>query len=321
MCLLTVFPMPDLLDGATMNRLTNGSNWNADGSGFAVVVGNRIEIGKSLSGDEAIDQFARVYSRATGPALFHSRRATHGGKNTDNVHPFEVHGLHNTYLAHNGIMPLAAIPEKTDPRSDTRLFADEFLAARWERLDSPKVRSNLENWLGDNKVAVLTTNRRYRRNLYVFGLSKGEWVDGVWFSNGDHSDDQYKAFSRHWAFEDKVYALAGDDCISCKKLGTVDSIGMCTECMTCQDCGEDISACDCYAPASAKRDEPDDADEDRGYWPSAERELERNAEERDTRPAILKPFHPQPVRAAILGPRPDEPKPIVAYIDRSEDRD
>lgn len=238
MCLLTVFPMPDLMTNAQEERLMNGGDCNPHGHGWAVVTGSRITVGKSLDLEHAVETFREAYERATGPALFHSRWATHGAKDLANTHPFPVRKLHNTYLAHNGIMPAESCPTGADTRSDTRVFADDILPIRYRRLDSPKVRANLSMWLRGNKVAVLTTNRAFRRQLYVFGLAAGEWQDGVWFSNNDHSGWHYR-----WASDSKPY----EDvlCEWCHSK-TVNAWAICDTCHTCQDCLEPERSCLCF---------------------------------------------------------------------------
>lgn len=253
MCLLTVFPMPDLLDGKMIERLENGANANPHGSGWAVVTGRRIITGKSLNDDEAIESFAEAYDQATGPALFHSRWATHGSRGLSNVHPFPVRKMAHTYLAHNGIMPNESCPAKTDKRSDTRVFADDILPIRYGHLDSPATRAALSHWLSGNKIAILTTNPRFSRNVYLFGQRAGEWVDGVWFSNNDHEGYDWKKYLREWDTEKKASGEHADtDCIWCHGEGVVNEYDVCEVCGTCQDCYEPYRECSCYTPASAR---------------------------------------------------------------------
>lgn len=270
MCLLTVFPMPDLWSDKMEERLLNGEELNPHGSGWAVVIGKSIVTGKSLDGAKAVADFAEAYSRATGPALFHSRWATHGGKNTDNVHPFPIGGnIGRTYVAHNGIMPMESLPAADDPRSDTRVFADEILPRKFARLDSPKVREYLGKWLGGNKIAVLTTNRRYQRSVYIINAELGEWVDGVWFSNGDHEGwSKYAQYLGKWgaaekyaddeypyivggSSADRLAEESGEECVWCHS-DKVNAWDICEVCGTCQDCWEPGRDCQCYTPAQQR---------------------------------------------------------------------
>jgi len=237
--------MPDLLDQAMEERLDNGAECNPDGHGWAVIVGKHIITGKSMSADEAILTFRMAYREATGPALFHSRWATHGSKNLSNVHPFLVRKISDTFVAHNGIMPESSHPLGADLRSDTRVFADDILPIRYKRLDKPTVRESLSGWLKGNKIAILTTNPRFERNLYMFGTEGGDWVDGVWFSNGDH--EGYARYGK-WLGQSYRGQFADDECLWCKQL-KVNLWDICEGCGTCQKCFEPQDLCECYSGA------------------------------------------------------------------------
>lgn len=247
MCMLTVYPMPGLLDDKGVERLANGAQINGDGHGWAVIVNDRILTGRSMDATTAIEGFARAYARATGPALFHSRWATHGTTNIANVHPFPVRKVKDTFVAHNGIMPAECYPEKWDPRSDTRIFADDILPQRFRHLDSDRTRERLEKWLAGNKIAILTTNRKYQRQLYVFGLERGCWEDGVWYSN-----DDYEGYAHRWLgrFGGTNHEWVGEKCNFCDK-PVINEWGYCEACDTCQDCWEVRAECQCYYGSSS----------------------------------------------------------------------
>lgn len=260
--MLTVFPMPGLMDRATEERLHNGASFNNDGHGWAVVQGNRIVTGKSMDSTLAIDAFIKAYRNATGPALFHSRYATHGSETIANVHPFPVKKIRDTYVAHNGILPKSAHPAKGDDRSDTRIFADEILPQRYARLDRERVRNAMSNWLGHNKIAILTTNKRYSRQLYIIGQELGNWQDGVWFSNYDHEGFRFKwggkgveaVIGKHAQLDVNnepidMFRDRENECAWCHEVGKINNAEVCEVCGTCQDCFEPFRECSCYAPA------------------------------------------------------------------------
>jgi hypothetical protein len=262
MCMLTVFPLPGLLDDASRKGIRNGSNINDDGHGFAVVVNGRIRTGRSMDAETVLEQFEEVYAKATGPAIFHSRWSTHGATDLTNCHPFPVRKMHDTFLAHNGIMPFEALPAKGDKRSDTRVFADDILPIRFRRLDDPKVRHALDVWLGGNKIAILSTNRALKRQLYVFGLEMGEWQRGVWYSNSDYQND----YAHWWSKYDKTDDTS-DDCLWCHQAGKVDKWAVCQSCGTCQDCFEPQDTCQCYVSTTAIEAATAD-DDDPDSWPT-----------------------------------------------------
>ncbi|QFS94669.1 glucosamine--fructose-6-phosphate aminotransferase (plasmid) [Mycobacterium sp. THAF192] len=250
MCILSFLPagVPADVDG-----LFNGGINNPHGHGWAIVDGERIVAGKSLDLADALDDFIRAREkRLDGPALFHSRWATHGSIRIDNVHPFAVGGRVTTVVAHNGILPAAAHPDDGDDRSDTRKFADEILPGRFRRLDRRTVQSALAQWCGAaNKLVILTVEPRYRRNAYLVNEPGGTWDEstGIWHSNRDYQD--YSQW-RHCE-ADGIGSGPGDAatepyvswCGICG-YGVVDSYGYCTECRSCADCYEHVRYCMCW---------------------------------------------------------------------------
>lgn len=207
MCLLTYFPPMAEVNTA---RLECGAECNPHGHGFAIVTPDgEVIVDHAMRPDELIERFAtlrRLYPDSH--ALFHSRITTHGTTSLENCHPFTVVGPRGgqTILAHNGILPTDCQPRKGDSRSDTRILAEDMLWKRWSRfaipaaysrrgkrtytrqwLDSALVRADIEKWLGTgSKVLVLTTSPRLSRTAYLFNERLGEWVDGVWYSNGSY---------------------------------------------------------------------------------------------------------------------------------------
>lgn len=172
--------------------LLNGGLSNPDGHGWAITdqANGTIRIGKSMDLLDALDSFITAREELPrGHALFHSRWATHGKLDTSNVHPFVAGHSEQTVVAHNGILPSAAHPAKGDPRSDTRLFADEILSTRYRRLNRDRVREALANWITDrNKLVILTVDPRYRHNAYLINSKMGTWDtdSGIWHSNYDY---------------------------------------------------------------------------------------------------------------------------------------
>ena len=273
MCLLTYFPK-----GIQPNcdALEIGAINNPHGSGWAIVAGDRIIIGRAMDADKAIAEFAKARkTHSDGPALFHSRIATAGSVNTYNVHPFPVNGDKRTVVAHNGILPGKAQPGKGDKRSDTHLFAAEYLAqGRFGHLYSRRGRKHLQQWLGSgNKLVVLSTDPRLPRGI-ILNEGLGSWNEGVWYSN-----DSYQSWYGHW-YDSGSYATSrrryttqggkvvfsggangdgrwrdyvnGDSCgiqrlpdecvFGCpgRSTLTVMDVEVCMTCRACQDCGKHV---------------------------------------------------------------------------------
>jgi hypothetical protein len=275
MCILSYLPptVPVDVDG-----LLNGAINNPDGHGWAVTTGSTMLIGKSLSAEEALDTFITAReAHPEGHALFHSRWATHGGINTDNVHPFYVGGSQTTVVAHNGILPSKAHPSKGDPRSDTRKFADEILPRQYRRLNRKGVRHALSQWIGaGNKLVILTVDDRYKRNAFIINEQRGNWdATGIWHSNYDYLD------ARSWGQASYTTGTLGYTSTwvpslkpagSCKPslwepcdicgMGEVNSRGYCDKCSTCADCYEVERDCLCFVRAALERDSADEVDQE-----------------------------------------------------------
>lgn len=253
MCLLTFVPqgiMPD------EDALWHGAIMNDDGHGYAVVdiAGQRIVTGRGRDYGEMITEFSLVRARyLDGPALFHSRFATDGLVNLLNVHPFEIGGDPRTVLAHNGIMPLR--PAVTDPRSDTRIVAEQWIPRAYGSLRRRRARLAFEHWLTRyNKVVILTVDRRFRAhgsdhsdNAYILNELSGMWDNGIWYSN-----DAYKPWIPAKPSKSGMVIMGatrapdkGNVCWKCLVWTPADE---CPACGICLDCGEKTDYCLCYSP-------------------------------------------------------------------------
>ncbi|WP_410598035.1 class II glutamine amidotransferase [Amycolatopsis sp. lyj-23] len=235
MCLLTYLPAGTLPD---TTALANGAAHNKDGHGYAIVDGDRIITGRGMDAAAVIDEFAALRGRHPDqPALFHSRFATHGPVTDDNIHPFPIGGDSRTVLAHNGILSQKEHPSRSDPRSDTRIAADDILSAEpFLTLDRPETRRRIESWLGEyNKLAILTVNPRYPDHGYLFNEHAGYWDDQVWYSNHGYLDP-HPAQTAWSDLEDGCHYCGVDDAID------VDT-GLCLACGACPFCAVDNQPC------------------------------------------------------------------------------
>ncbi|WP_280463152.1 class II glutamine amidotransferase [Nocardia carnea] len=229
MCILT-FIKPGITPDTDL--LLRGALVNPDGHGYALHAGDQILTGHSLDAPELIAEFTKLRTRhPDGPALFHSRLATHGVEDLSNCHPFAVGGDERTVLAHNGILPKNVHPAKGDPRSDTRIAAEDFLPRRpFGSLDSWAGRERLERWLGRDKLVLLTVDPTYKHPAYIFNENRGHWVEGSWYSN-----DTYRW--RLWLDE------AG--CEACGEYEP-DKFGPhCPTCGHCEECRRPFPKCVC----------------------------------------------------------------------------
>lgn len=182
MCLLSFFPARI---GPDPDALRAGAWANPHGHGFAIVTGDRILTGHGMRGPQVIDAFTQLRARyPDGPALFHSRYATHGVIDLGNCHPFHLGGDERTVVAHNGTLPKRVHPGPYDPRSDTRIAAEDYLPGQpFGSLDSVRGFRGLESWLGRSKMVILTLDPAFEQRVYLLNEHLGYWDNGAWYSN------------------------------------------------------------------------------------------------------------------------------------------
>ncbi|WP_410598011.1 hypothetical protein [Amycolatopsis sp. lyj-23] len=268
MCLLTYLPAGTQPD---TTALANGAVHNNDGHGYAIVDGDRIITGRGMDAAAVIDEFTALRGlHPDQPALFHSRFATHGPVTEDNIHPFPIGGDARTVLAHNGVLPQKAHPSPWDPRSDTRIAADDILSAEpFVALDRPETRRRIESWLGEyNKLVILTVNPRYPDHGYLFNEHAGHWDNQIWYSNHAYLD-LHPAQTAWWGLEDGCHYCGVDDAIDVDT-GLCLACGACPFCaadnqpcpswcirllggVCCDGCGEDLDTCICVAAPALNR--------------------------------------------------------------------
>ncbi|WP_043661862.1 class II glutamine amidotransferase [Nocardia thailandica] len=237
MCILTFYPpntSPDL------DALAGGALVNPDGHGWAIHAGDRILTGRGMDPLSVITEFAETRTHhPDGPALFHSRLATHGRHDTSNCHPFPLGGDERTVFAHNGILPSHVHPLDGDPRSDTRIAAEDFLPRQpFGPLDSWTGHTRMQAWLGADKAVILTVDPAYKQPAYLLNEHRGHWIAGVWYSNLSFQDARYY----QWPTSD----LDDDDgcCLQCYHYTEPDQLH-CPSCGHCRACDMPFPHCRC----------------------------------------------------------------------------
>ncbi|MFF2397409.1 class II glutamine amidotransferase [Nocardia sp. NPDC058114] len=246
MCILT-FIKPGIV--ADFDALDAGAIANPHGHGWAIHAGNRLIVGHGLDPKTTITEFAQARSLfPDGPALFHSRYATHGKHTTANCHPFAIGGDKRSVLAHNGILPEHVHPLKGDDRSDTRIAAEDFLPRLpFGSLDSWAGRTRFERWLDTDKAVILTVDPAYKHPTYIFNEQRGHWRAGSWYSNHTYDLGRFP--------QGVVYDYSFDEgyCENC----LVDLDGTdgphCINCGFCVQCQRPYPRCTCACPDEAER--------------------------------------------------------------------
>ena len=279
MCLLVVCK-PNAIP--KREELTEGACSNPHGYGFAMIIDGKIFRYRTMSARKAVGKFIHMRQQyPQGYAIWHARYATHGVKNEDNCHPFQVGDDTDTVLAHNGV--LDTFIGKDDKRSDTRIFAEDTLPKLGgvAALEDENLYRMIEGWASGSKIAVLTANPKAQYQLYLINERLGTWDDnGVWWSNNSYKrstyttttyyNSKYEPIADTLSYDstydmeqayyqelsekgDKDGMLVIDQCPMCEALVDIDiSAEYCQYCEACMSCWANYQDCMCYTPKSAK---------------------------------------------------------------------
>ena len=175
MCIAILKPKDKTL---TKELLETCSENNRDGCGFAYVNDNKEMIIKKFMDFKSFwKEYKKVQDDKT--MLIHFRIATHGNVELANCHPFKLN--EHMALIHNGI--ISGYGSKTENISDTKDFIDKVIGnISYKMWKNPSFRTLVSGNIGYSKLVILDTDENY----YIINENKGEWVDGVWFSNSTY---------------------------------------------------------------------------------------------------------------------------------------
>jgi len=263
MCMLCVIP-PNVIP--SRDKLEASALNNPHGFGFAIVVAseNRIHSERTMNADTSINRFLEMRAKyPDGYAMWHARLATHGSTTVDNCHPFKVGHDEQTYLAHNGILPI--VEPQGDLRSDTRIFAEDLLPAIGgvSALDNDQVFNLMEDFTSGSKVCILTVDPLAKHQCYLIHENKGKVDDaGVWWSN----DSCYlSSYETNWRSSKPLSSLFSKDdeefwaeCLVCDTLlleqpQDASAIDFCPTCGCCWGCSIYKTDCLCYQGSNSSK--------------------------------------------------------------------
>ena len=151
---------------------------NPDGVGFSYIEGGVAKIHKGFFHFKEFWKAFKAYQ--SRECIVHFRWATHGATNVDNCHPFVL--ANGGALIHNGIIDWADSSIPQDPRSDTRIFVEDFLNPMIQEgtsIHAPEVRQDIENAIGPTNKMILL----YEEDVIILNQGLGSWHNGAWFSN------------------------------------------------------------------------------------------------------------------------------------------
>ena len=173
MCIAIYKPQGKTISKETLKRCYD---INPDGAGFMFAEDKELHIKKGFFN---FNKFYEAYKpHQDKKCVIHFRIKTHGKIDETNCHPFKI----NKSLAfvHNGIISGFG----DDIFSDTIGFNEQVLKKlvnKWGNLalfQDPVV-DLIESRIGYSKLIMLDRHNNHK----IFNEKKGEWSDGVWYSN------------------------------------------------------------------------------------------------------------------------------------------
>jgi len=167
--------------GMPEERLREAHTANPDGWGVTWYAQNNTRwYGKSTGDYRSFNSYRNMFLDNATKSLIHFRTASSGGKEIDACHPLICDGL---LFVQNGNYFEYSNQLWTDKRTDVQRFNDELLK-NFPRafLHIPEIRKALEDYNRNNYSKMVFMDDC--GNVDIINESAGEWVDGIWYSNG-----------------------------------------------------------------------------------------------------------------------------------------
>jgi hypothetical protein len=175
MCIIAAKPQGFTIDDSTIEIMWEN---NSDGGGFMYAKDETLFVIKGLM---TLEEFKKAYKVVgTLPAVLHFRIKTHGKLDKENTHPFRVSD--KIAVVHNGVINNITCEDKD--KSDTWHFTEKVLKplcrADGKFILRPYNKELLSGYINSSKLTFLDN----LGHINFINEAKGEWKDGVWFSNG-----------------------------------------------------------------------------------------------------------------------------------------
>lgn len=171
---------------------------NSDGAGYMYSENGKLIVKKGFfTFDEFYDSYLPHEQKKI---VLHFRIKTHGERNEENCHPFLVD--ESLAFVHNGVIK---IEEDHKQYSDTWHFNEKIVKPMYrdnrgflKRIYNQEL---IKSFIGYSKLVFMDGKGR----SMIINPDKGEWHDGVWYSNGSYKVHKPKVeYSKWFASSDIV---------------------------------------------------------------------------------------------------------------------
>lgn len=170
MCVIFVLPAGVNIDDDKLDKAV-ANNWHGYGIVLKDEGAKRLEVRRKYSESNGADpeEVARILRENDDVTRYvHLRHTTAGENGIENCHPFSVYNSNSreVYLMHNGTM-YDFKPALNDKRSDTRIFAEEFVSDLLLHFEGdlgrgdynyPIIKKILERQAGTSNKLLLVSN-------------------------------------------------------------------------------------------------------------------------------------------------------------------
>lgn len=177
MCIAIYKPENKIISEETLQECYNA---NSDGAGFMFAEDKQLHIQKGFF---TFDDFMKAYEpHKDKKTVIHFRIKTHGKIDETNCHPFKINN--SLGFVHNGIINGL---HGDVSLSDTIHFNQQILQPlvnKWGNLalfQDPMI-DLIEGRIGYSKLIFLDRHGNHK----IMNEKKGEWDDGVWYSNNSY---------------------------------------------------------------------------------------------------------------------------------------
>lgn len=187
---------------ASKARLRRAFKHNPNGAGFAWHDGSTVQVLKGFFTWRSFWRNFKQHVKSETPAFIHFRITTVGGSTAENCHPFR---LTNGVLMHNGPCLNARHCAGDETRSDTRMFAEDFIDGL-ESWQVERIKPMIEDFAGTEKVAMMFDDGA----VVIANEGNGHWADGCWWSNSSYEEPKW-ATSNLIGYRFNHYADIGGD--------------------------------------------------------------------------------------------------------------